>query len=190
MRLLFAGLGVSALIWVGGLIWFITALPTEPAERTSVVDGVVVLTGRGGDRIPTGMALANRGVGDRLLISGVNPNISRASIAELWPGRSETFACCVDLGLEAKTTKGNAIEVRDWVDQHKFDRLILVTSDYHMPRAMLEIRNTLPNAKVFPYPAQSIYLDESGWPSSLDAWRIIAVEYSKFLAVRLQTIFR
>ena len=107
----------------------------------------------------------------------------------MWPGAPEKFDCCVDLGLRAQTTTGNAAELRDWASSHGFSSLILVTSDYHMPRALLETRASLPDVKITAHPVTSGYLDDSGKPASLAHWSNLAIEYSKYLAVRVKTLF-
>ena len=187
MQRLLATLVFLGLVWGAGLLWFISSLP-EGADTPQAADGVVVLTGAGGERIPTAMSLIDKGMGERLLISGVNPKTSREQIAALWPGESDGFDCCVDLGMKAETTEGNAEEVRLWAIDHKFDRILLVTSDYHMPRAMLELQDASPDTEFIAYPVASVFLDDNGRPSSLDAWQTLAKEYTKFLAVRVKTI--
>ena len=173
-------------LWTAGFIWFLAALPNQ-APTTNEVDGVVVLTG-GGERISTGMSLVETGIGKRLLISGVNPKISREEIATLWPGDNAAFECCADLGIEAQSTEQNADETRSWLRQHQYSRVILVTSEYHMPRAMLEMRDASPEKEFIPYPVRSVFLNEKGRPTTLKAWRLLAKEYTKFIAVRIKTI--
>lgn len=189
MRRLFIFIAALALAWVAGLAVFLAALPKRP-PATAHADGIVVYTGVGGARIATAMSLLGDGAGRRLLISGVNPEISRAEVAKMWPGEVEAFECCVDLGLEARSTTGNAIEVRDWARRNGFRSIILVTSDYHMPRALLETDAQMPDAEIVPYPVGSGLLGESGWPSSIAACRPLAVEYTKYLAVRVKTLVR
>lgn len=188
MRRLFAFLAIVALLWGGGLALFIDALHDARAPTSVKAEGVVVYTGVGGQRISTGMSLLSLGAADRLLISGVNPAIEKDEIKSLWAGDTSDFECCVDLGREAQSTVGNAIEVRDWALSHGFTRLILVTSDYHMPRAILETRDQLPDAEIIAYPVQSGYLGPEGRPATAKAWRLLAVEYSKYLAVRAKTL--
>lgn len=187
MQRLLAALAMAALLWGGGLVWFIGALRSAPQPSAVKAEGVVVYTGVGGQRISTGMSLLNVGAADRLLISGVNPEIGKDELRRLWSGEPEGFECCVDLGRKAQTTVGNAIEVRDWALAHGFRRLILVTSDYHMPRAILETREQLPEAEIIAYPVESGYLGPEGRPASAKAWRLLAVEYSKYLAARVKT---
>ena len=188
MRRLFAGLTLLALGWLGGFIWFVASLPGQALPPLSGADAVVVLTGAGGDRLPTAMALVNQGVGRRLLISGVNPDVSRDAIANLWPGAQTGFECCVDLGKRAETTNGNALEAAAWISTHQFSDILLVTSDYHVRRAMLEMRAARPDATFIAHPVASVFLDAQGRPVSLEAWRVLAIEYTKYLAVRLKTL--
>lgn len=177
-----------AALWAAGFIWFLAALPSGTPNAYSNADGVVVLTGAGGDRISTGMSLIETGIGERLLISGVNPKISRAQIATMWPGDADGFECCVDLGLKAQSTVQNAEETRTWLDQHQYGRILLVTSDFHMPRAILEMRDASPEKEFVPYPVASVFLNDQGRPATLNAWRLLAKEYTKFMAVRVKTI--
>ncbi|MGE0407807.1 MAG: YdcF family protein [Amphiplicatus sp.] len=188
MRRLLGSLAGLAILWAVGFFFFIGALP-RPGEPAAVkADGAVVYTGTGGARLTTGMNVLAGGGVKRLLISGVNPGVTRQELAALWPGEASSFECCVDLGLEARTTEGNAREVRDWTRAHGFNSLLLVTSDYHMPRALLETRAQLPDATVIPFPVESGYLNAARRPASPDAWRQLCFEYSKFLAVRIKTL--
>jgi len=187
MQRLLATIVLVSLVWATGFLWFISSLP-HGAPAPTTADSVVVLTGAGGERIPTAMSLIGKGAGKRLLISGVNPKTSREQMAALWPGDASGFDCCVDLGMKATTTQENAEEVRIWASDHNFDRILLVTSDYHMPRAMLELRDASPDALFIAYPVASVFLDNEGRPASPDAWRILAKEYTKYLAVRVKTL--
>jgi uncharacterized SAM-binding protein YcdF (DUF218 family) len=189
VRRLFIFIAALALAWVAGLAVFLAALPKQPPAPAHA-DGIVVYTGVGGARIATAMSLLGDGAGRRLLISGVNPQISRDEVAKLWPGEPSAFDCCVDLGLEARSTTGNAIEVREWARRNDFRSIILVTSDYHMPRALLETRAQIPDAEIVPYPVGSGLVGEGGLPSSIAACRPLAVEYTKYLAVRVKTLVR
>ena len=93
------------------------------------------------------------------------------------------FDCCVDLGFTAADTVGNARETAEWARSLGYHSLILVTADYHMPRAMLELRAALPEAKVTPYPVATPALDARHWQSTGEAARRMVLEYSKYLAI-------
>lgn len=169
------------LAWLVGLAAFITTLPASSATPPEAADGVIVYTGGGGARIIAGMSLLTNGSGKRMLISGVNPDVSREKIAELWSGPRELFDCCVDLGLEAQSTIGNAGEAAQWAVEHDIRSIILVTSDYHMPRALTETRARMSGAEITAYVVASGYLDEDGRPLSRRAWQKLAGEYTKYL---------
>ncbi|MEM9169330.1 MAG: YdcF family protein [Pseudomonadota bacterium] len=184
-----------AALWTLGLFGFVvevsrTVIPeAEAATAGDGADAVVVFTGAGGERIPTAMQLFAGGAGERLLISGVHPNTDRQAVAAFWPGAFARFSCCVDLGREARTTRGNALESAAWTAAHEFGSVVLVTSDYHMPRALLEWRHATPNVAVAPHAVRSVFMDADGRPASLGAWRVLTIEYTKYLAVRLKTLF-
>jgi uncharacterized SAM-binding protein YcdF (DUF218 family) len=187
VRGLFYSILTVVLLLGVGFILFTATLPRPALGTADKADGVVVYTGVGGQRIAAGMALLEQGAGERLLISGVNPQ-SRESLAALWPGDPADFECCVDLGFEAKTTVGNAREVGEWAARNGFSRIILVTSDYHMPRALLQTGAEAAHVEIFAWPVQSGYLDAQGRPASVEGSRQLALEYFKYLAVRLRTL--
>lgn len=187
MQRLLSGIVFIALAWGVGLLIFVAELPRPTTKLPAPADGVVVFTG-GDDRIASAMALLNDGVGKRLLISGVNPTVTRSTMAELWPGDPELFDCCVDLGLEAQTTQGNASELDSWTRQHGFMSLILVTSDYHMPRALVEARDRLPDVRITPYAVASGFIGADGRPRTGADWRRMGGEYTKYLFARAKTI--
>jgi uncharacterized SAM-binding protein YcdF (DUF218 family) len=184
--LLFGLLGIVIASAIGFFAFLLT-LP-RPNGHSPRAEAVVVYTGVGGQRIAAGMKLLEEGAGERLLISGVHPETTRSSIAALWPGEPAQFECCVDLGIEAKTTIGNAREVGDWAARHGYKRLILVTSDYHMPRALVETRDYMNSAAIVPYAVRSGFLSERGAPVGLAGWRNLVVEYLKYLAASARTL--
>ena len=47
--------------------------------------------------------------------------------------------CCLDIGYLAQDTIGNAEETRAWAQAWGFRRIVVVTSNYHMPRSLLEL---------------------------------------------------
>lgn len=180
---------LAFLMWATGLLLFVRAIPEQPTAFPEKAGGIVVYTGGGGNRIAAGMNLLRSGTGDRLLISGVNPTISRDQIAVFWPGEIDQFNCCVDLGIQAQSTVGNAQELEEWLTEHEFQSIILVTSDFHMQRSLLETRRRLPMTAISAYPVHSDHLNDDGRPKSLKDWRRIAGEYTKYVAVRARTLF-
>ncbi len=179
-----AALLVVGLIWVSGLLAFadrVTRL--TPADIPAPADGIVALTGASDLRLEAATDLLESGKGRRLLVSGVNRRASRRDVWGVTGAAKPLFDCCVDLGFTAADTLGNAREAAQWARAMRYRRLILVTADYHMPRAMIELRAALPEATIEPYPVATPVLDARHWAAtSLGARRMI-VEYSKYLAI-------
>ena len=188
VRRLIAFLTGLALLWAGGLALFIAALPQPGATASGPVEGVAVYTGGGGARISSAMAIFADGAGERLLISGVHPDTSAARLSEFWVGPKEQFDCCVDLGRDALSTEGNAGELSAWAASHQFNNIILVTSDYHMPRALTVTRARMPDATIIPFAVASGYLNDKGRPASSQAVLKLAGEYTKFLLARVKAL--
>jgi uncharacterized SAM-binding protein YcdF (DUF218 family) len=172
-----------AVFWFVGLLSFAARIDqSTPAADPPVSDGVVALTG-GDARISAAMKLLETGKARRMLISGVNPEASRADIRGVAKATQRLYDCCVDLGFEAEDTVGNARETAEWVKTRDYQSLIVVTSDYHMPRAMLELRAALPGIQFTAYPVKSVELDAGHWWHSRQGARFIIIEYCKYLAI-------
>jgi uncharacterized SAM-binding protein YcdF (DUF218 family) len=104
------------------------------------------------------------------------------------PNFHQLFDCCIDLGRAALNTAGNADETRRWVEANAIrTSLIIVTSNYHMPRALVELRSALPQLDLIPYPVVSDRLRNSDWRSDTHVARLLAIEYVKFLAAIVRT---
>ncbi len=184
MKAFFLLVLAAALVWAGGL-WLFAA---RVAGSTPAVDpprsgGVVALTGASTVRLEAAMELLEEGLGQRLLISGVNPDATRAQVRATIDGAGGDFDCCVDLGFQAENTEGNARETAAWVRDHRFRTLIVVTADYHMPRALLELRAAMPGVTLRPYPVQTGTLDAKHWWADGEDARRMTVEYCKYLVI-------
>jgi uncharacterized SAM-binding protein YcdF (DUF218 family) len=83
-------------------------------------------------------------------------------------------------------TLGNAIETRRWTDSRGFHSLIVVTSSYHMPRALAELGHQLPGIALIPYPVVSDRLRGDAWWASSTRMRLIFFEYLKYVVVQLR----
>lgn len=173
----------AAIGLVAGFIAFAGTVGRYPVLPASGADGIVVLTGSD-DRIATGLDLMSEGRGRRLLISGVHPR--NRSPEELSRRLGETSpACCIDLGYRAQNTIGNADEARDWATRWGFHSLIVVTSDFHMPRSMTEFARAMPDMKLIAHPVPSRYLRAAWWENHV-LIRSLAGEYVKFLAANVR----
>jgi uncharacterized SAM-binding protein YcdF (DUF218 family) len=172
------------LCWGAGLMAFVARVEqSTPAADPPVSDGVVALTGASDARITAAMKLMELGKARRMLISGVNPQASRSDIRGVAKAVQRIYDCCVDLGFEAVDTVGNARETARWVKARGYHSLIVVTSDFHMPRAMLELRAALPGVRFTPYPISSTELSARRWWRTQEGARRMILEYCKYLAI-------
>jgi uncharacterized SAM-binding protein YcdF (DUF218 family) len=179
-----AALFVLAVIWTSGLLAFAGRVDrsTPPADPP-VADGVVALTGGSDLRIATALELLEAGKAKRLLISGVDREVTRGELQTITGANKQLFDCCVDLGFTAADTIGNARETTEWARAKGYKSLILVTADYHMPRARLELKAAMPEAEVTPYPVPTTALSADRWWRTRDSAERMALEYCKYLAV-------
>jgi uncharacterized SAM-binding protein YcdF (DUF218 family) len=179
-RLLVAATGSVLLAFLGGFIVFAGSITHDAPRTVEHADGIVVLTG-GPFRLSAAARLLAAGLGSRLLISGVNHMTTRE---DLFRGSGLThalFDCCVDIGYSAHDTSGNADEAKEWVDHHRFARLIVVTSSYHMPRSLTELGRALPQVALIPYPVVPRTFRAERWWLHAGSIRLLFTEYLKFL---------
>lgn len=176
-------IAVVVLIWTIGLFAFADrvrgyAPPAEPARA----DAIVALTGPSAERVNAAVRLLEQDKGQRVLISGVNREVRRQELRALTPGSTRLFNCCVDLGFEAEDTVGNAQEIAAWAEAKGYESLIVVTSDYHMPRALTEIRAAAPGVELTPYAVETPSLDDARWWRAAVTAKRMTLEYVKYLA--------
>jgi uncharacterized SAM-binding protein YcdF (DUF218 family) len=165
-----------------GFFVFAHRVSVMPAGSLQAADGIVVLTGDE-DRISEAIQLLAKGRAERLLISGVNKATRAPQIISLnKAGRSEAFLfnCCVDLDKRSLNTEENAFEATAWAKSRGYRSLIVVTSTYHMPRALIELRQTMPEAELVPYPVKSPRLATDWWNDPGTTW-VLCKEYLKFV---------
>lgn len=143
----------------------------------------MALTGGSDERIAAALALLQAGDAKRLLISGVSRQVTRNELQTIMGANKPVFDCCVDLGFTAANTAGNARETAQWARAKGYRTLILVTADYHMPRARLELKAAMPEATIYPFPVPTNELRASRWWTSPDSAERMTLEYAKYLAV-------
>jgi uncharacterized SAM-binding protein YcdF (DUF218 family) len=185
---LVAGL-LCAAAFSAGFLMFVSALARQERSPEGRTDGIVALTG-GAQRIGDAIDLLAAGYGRRLLITGVNERTSREEIARMNPTQRQLIACCVDLDYRARNTIGNAIETRRWMRTHHFSTVAVVTSNYHMPRTLIELDHALQESdRIVPHPVVTDGFDPDSWWRSAPVARLVASEYVKFLASWVRTRF-
>jgi uncharacterized SAM-binding protein YcdF (DUF218 family) len=184
-RLIVLTVFVGVVAFVAGFLWFVASVPTEEVSIDRPADGIVVLTG-GASRIADAIELLAAGRGKRLLISGVHPTTSSSELARLSPAYGRWMTCCVDLGHAAINTTGNAIETKRWVNDRGFRSVIVVTSNYHMPRTMAELRRRMPDVALVPFPVVTDKMRSEAWWSSPPTAKLLFSEYLKYIVAQVR----
>ncbi len=171
---------LAAGMLIGGFLVFAATIPRNEVALDRPADGIVVLTG-GASRIEDAIDLLAAKRGRRLLITGVHPLASSGEIARRSREVERLFGCCIDIDREAQNTIGNAVAAARWAKQQKFRSLIVVTSAWHMPRALIELAREMPDVALVPYPVVSERMREEGWWSRAETARLLFVEYVKYV---------
>jgi uncharacterized SAM-binding protein YcdF (DUF218 family) len=179
---------LGALLVVGGFGYFVWLVPNREVVLDRNADGIVVLTG-GYSRVTDAFELLASGRGKRLLISGVYAGTTSSDIGRQVADYNRLLACCVDLDYSAVNTVGNAVQTRQWALKNGFHSLIVVTSAYHMPRALAELSHQLPDIALIPYPVVSDRLRIEPWWSNRTTTKVVLSEYFKFLAAKFRVHF-
>jgi uncharacterized SAM-binding protein YcdF (DUF218 family) len=162
-------------IWSLGFVSFLVLLPTEPKDKTTLTDAVVVLTGSRG-RVSYGFSLMKQGLAKKLFISGVNPKVKMPELIQLQKIRPDHITLPhTHLGYNAQNTVGNASETALWAKQEEVKAIRLVTASYHMWRSLLEFSKVLPDVKIISHPVD----EPIQWTRK--QFGLLFVEYHKFL---------
>lgn len=187
-RFVVAGAAMALLgcvLFLGGFGIFFASLDRSNKDPSVAADAIVALTG-GQGRIEDALDLLAKGYGGRLLITGVNAKTSPEAIKRLTPALRSLVECCVDLDYGARNTVGNAKAIRRWVREKGFRSLIVVTSNYHLPRTLAELDDALPGVDKVPHAVVAGRCGDD-WETRMARGRVILSEYVKFLAVFVRT---
>src|ERR1700716_3400638 len=178
-----------AMVFVGaavGFVGFLSQMHGAEIKPDHKADGIVVLTG-GSSRVSDAMELLAGGYGKRLLISGVHPTNAVSDISRSLPdNQSLLLRCCVDLDRSAVNTRSNAAETRRWARERGFKSLIVVTSNYHMPRAIVELSHAMPDVELIPFSVIGDKWRDEPWWTSGATLRLLLSEYVKYVAAEVR----
>jgi uncharacterized SAM-binding protein YcdF (DUF218 family) len=179
-RLLFDALILLLVMLIIGFIVFANSVDRERVEPAHAADGIAVLTG-GVARIDEAMKLLAKGKAKRVLITGVNQATTKEQLKRLASQGGQYFACCVDIDKEALNTIDNATETAQWVALHRYGSIVVVTSNYHMPRALAELARAMPGVTLIPYPVIDNNVHVERWWTYPGTTRLLLSEYLKYL---------
>ncbi len=189
-------LSLCFLAWALGLVGFYRTVSTENyfaknLEPTDApTDAIVVLTG-GQGRLQTGISLLSEGRADpsHLFISGVDKGVTAEELTRYLNLDPDDASCCVALGYEATNTRENAKETLQWMQQHNYQSMQLVTAHYHMPRSLLELQFMMPDYKIIPHPIVPTLFDRHDMASRWSQCFVVFVEYNKYLLAKIRIYY-
>lgn len=171
---------VLVLLWMGGFLHYTKEISGPKFKSTSNAEGIVILTGTPA-RLKVGFELLKSGAAKRVLISGVNSQVSREQLRIAMGESDEIMSCCVDLGRIARDTVGNAYEASLWASEHNFNELLIVTSAYHMPRSLVELKRQMPNKSLYAFAPATDALKLEKWWKNPALIFVLSAEFNKYI---------
>ena len=156
---------------------------------------IVILTG-GTNRIKDGLKIINKfektsTFNTKILVSGTGKGFTKTSLKKNinFDFDFNLIECCIELDSISTNTFSNAFETLKWVNKNNISEFILITSNYHMPRAYLEFKYRMPNLKIFTYPITPKKHNIKMWLRSFQTFSLIFSEYCKFLIANVRITF-
>lgn len=169
--------------WASGFILFNQEINSYEVDELTKTDAIIVLTG-GRNRITEAVKLLNENMADKMLISGVQKNISPQDI-EKRNDVSLTNKPEIELEKQSKNTVENAIKTNEWIKQNNIHSIRLVTSNYHIPRSLQEFKAQNTDLEIIINPVYSEHVSKAWW-KNVGSFCLVASEYNKFLFVYLK----
>ncbi|MBM3543608.1 MAG: YdcF family protein [Alphaproteobacteria bacterium] len=170
----------AVVLVVIGFVIFADSVEREAHEPATKADGIVVLTG-GVARIDHALKLLEHGKAKRVFITGVYRGTTETELRRLASAGDQYFTCCVDIDKDAFNTIGNAAETSEWVALHGYNSIIVVTSNYHMPRTLAELGRVMPTVELIPYAVVDNNLQLERWWTYPGTTKVLLSEYLKYL---------
>jgi len=147
-------------------------------EASGKADAIVVLTG-GLGRAEVGLNLLSVGTAGVMILSGVHED---ADLGAIFFNKklNENDKLRIILEKKSRSTIENAIEVRRIFEEKGFRSMVLITSGYHMKRALYIFRRVMPGDYIImPYSVESPNFDETRWWGST-SFGLLTAEFLKF----------
>ncbi len=172
-------------LWFGGLTVFNYKINHIKPHHQEKAEAIIVLTG-GRHRLTEAVHLLNSGAADKLFISGVQKKIS---LRDLEKKNAIKFKDNRKIILDriATNTFENARETSNWIKEKNIKSIILVTSNYHIFRSLVEFRRLNKEIEILLHPVYSEKISPSWW-KSFDNFCFLANEYNKFLVAWLRAV--
>lgn len=162
-----------------------------PSSNTGCAEADAIIAVSGGDttaRTQKAIDLYNSGWADLLIFSGAASDKSGPSNAEVMRKQAlDNGVPSSDIRIEetSETTKENAENTKDILQVERIDSAILVTSRYHMKRAMLEFQHRAPNIEFRASPADTDNQWSAWWWTTPYGWFLAIGEIVKIIVFYL-----
>ncbi len=159
-----------------GFIKFYLSIKNYKDEGNINIQGIAVLTG-GKGRIAEGIKIFREHPESYLIISGVDKSVETEEIIPLDFLKNPR----VFIDKNSETTLDNAKEIIAWSYKNKIQDILIVTSDYHMPRSLLVLFKKGKGLNFYANPiTSSIYFKKNLFRDS-KLLQFLLVEYFKYL---------
>lgn len=178
----FLTLGVIGLVVITVLFVDFTYKTFSYRQNTLKADAIVVLTG-GKGRVEEGVRLFRGHRAEFLVFVGVDPTVRKSDLYRPRPG--DPPAGKVILEKSSRNTLENSIFGRDVLMRSGVHSILLITSRYHLKRASILFRNSLPaDITIIPYPVDTVNLKESWWNHG-GSFQLLFSEFYKYCLLRV-----
>jgi uncharacterized SAM-binding protein YcdF (DUF218 family) len=155
-------------------------------QRDVKTDAIVVLAG-GKGRVEEGIRLYRSHRARWLFLVGVDPLVRKSELFKEKQG--ERGGEDVFLEQASRNTLENALYARDLITRREIRSVRLITSRYHMMRAVLIFNSVLPkDIAVYPFPVDSKNLKEEWW-SHKGSFRLLFSEFYKYCLFKAFFLF-
>jgi uncharacterized SAM-binding protein YcdF (DUF218 family) len=169
----FAGVIV---FWGGICGLFILYVVFHENQHDTPCDHVVVLTG-GPRRITHALHSIESHEPKSIFISGV---YEKTTLSDVLQNRHRKDVKII-LGRQAKNTKENALEIDKWVRENNISEILLITSDYHIIRSILELKHVNDTLKIYSIEVKSDLNFKFIWQCIKEFHKIVYVCIRNFI---------
>jgi len=155
-------------------------------QRDVTTDAIVVLTG-GRGRVEEGIRLYRAHKARWLYLVGVDPSVRKGDLFKELAGQRGGEE--IVLEKSSRNTLENALYTRDLIARQEIRSIRLITSRYHMKRAVLIFTSILPkDIAVYPCPVDSKNLKQAWWAHG-GSFRLLSSEFYKYCLFRAFFLF-